>query len=135
VVLVRRDGAAYIHRAVAGPGQRVMMASGQLFIDGKPVGRRPVGAVRVAEMALPVEVIEETLANGARYRTQDFGPDGALDQLAEVTVPAGSWYVLGDNRDNAVDSRVTGPVAAREICAVGLKVLASEDASRVGQRP
>lgn len=137
VVVFRHPGTPvpYMHRVVAGPGQRVMLASGQLFIDGRPVGRKVVGTTRVAEMALPVELIEETLANGARYRTQDFGPDGALDQVAEVTVPAGAWYVLGDNRDNAADSRVSGPVAGRDICAVGLKVLASKDASRVGQRP
>jgi signal peptidase I len=137
VVVFRRPGspAPFMHRVVAGPGQRVMLASGQLFIDGKPAGRRVLGVTRVSEMAFPAEVIEETLPNGARYRTQDFGPDGALDDMREITVPAGAWYVLGDNRDNAADSRVNGPVATRDICAVGLKVLSSKDASRVGQRP
>ncbi|MBX3483614.1 signal peptidase I [Phenylobacterium sp.] len=135
VVLYRAGAAHYLMRVVAGPGQRVMMASGQLFIDGKPVERKVVGATRVMETPLPVEIVEETLADGARYRTIDFGPDGALDTLREVTVPAGAWYVLGDNRDNAADSRVHGPVAARDICAVGLKLLSSKDGTRVGQRP
>lgn len=136
VVLYRTGPASQaLMRVVAGPGQRVMMASGQLFIDGKPVERTSAGATRVMETPLPVEIVEETLANGARYRTLDFGPEGALDTLHEVTVPAGAWYVLGDNRDNAADSRTNGPVAARDICAVGLKVLSSKDESRVGQRP
>ena len=139
VVRFQRNGVDYIHRAIAGPGQRVMLSSGQLFIDGKPVGRRELGQQTVAVAAglpgRPAAVIEETLADGAVYRTLDMGPDGPLDNVAEVTVPAGSWYILGDNRDNAADSRVDGPIPTSSICAVVDRIVWSKDPARIGQDP
>lgn len=137
VVRFQRDGVDYIHRAIAGPGQRVMLSSGQLFIDGKPVGRRELGRQEAPLLGETPEavVVEETLANGARYRTLDFGPDGALDNVGEVTVPAGAWYILGDSRDNAADSRMHGPVPAKDICAVVDRIVWSKDAVRIGQDP
>ena len=50
-----------------------------------------------------------------------------------MTTAAGSRDLLGDNRDSTADSRTFGPVAGRDICAVGLKVVASREVSRVGQ--
>lgn len=134
VVRFQRGGVDYVHRAIAGPGQRVMLSSGQLFVDGKPVGRRELG--RPDAGSLPAgTIVEETLANGARYRTLDLGPDGDLDNVREITVPAGAWYILGDSRDNAADSRVNGPVAAKDICAVVDRIVWSKDAARIGQEP
>lgn len=141
VVLFQRDGVNHIFRAIAGPGQRVMLSSGQLFVDGKPVGRREVGRKPIhapAAFVTPASlgtVVEETLANGARFQTFDFEPDGVLDNVREVTVPAGAWYVLGDSRDNATDSRVSGPVPAATICAVVDRVVATRDPARIGQEP
>jgi signal peptidase I len=42
---------------------------------------------------------------------------------------------MGDNRDNAADSRVFGPVADRDVCAVVRKIVWSKDKSRVGREP
>lgn len=137
VVVFRRPGQAapYMHRIVAGPGQTVAMQDGLLMIDGKSVAARAHGSVAVAGTALRATEIEEVLSNGRRYRTYDLGPRGPLDQLAATTVPAGSWYLMGDNRDNAADSRVKGPVPSADICAVALKVVYAKDKSRVGRRP
>jgi len=137
VVLFKREGVDHVSRAVAGPGQRVMLSSGQLFIDDKPVARRELGPARGSVGPLPVSatLVEETLANGARYRTLDLGPDGALDNVAQVTVPAGAWYLLGDNRDNAADSRLNGPVPAASVCAVVDRIVWARDPARIGQDP
>lgn len=137
VVRFQRQGFDHIHRAIAGPGQRVMLSSGQLFVDGRPVARREAGREKAQPLAATAEalVIEETLPGGARYRTLDFGPDGELDNVREVTVPAGSWYILGDSRDNAADSRVHGPAPAKDICAVVDRIVWSRDAARIGRKP
>lgn len=136
VVLYRRpvDRAPYMERIVAGPGQTVAMKDGLLVIDGKTVARRALGSVALSDIPVRATVIEETLANGAIYRTYDLGPDEALDRVATTTVPAGSWYLMADNRDNAADSRAHGPISGRDVCAIGLKVVASKDESRVGQK-
>lgn len=137
VVIFRRPGTAapYMHRVVAGPGQTVAMQDGLLVIDGKPVARRALGSVALPNTPLRVTEFEETLPNGARHRIYDLGPDGDLDQMAATTVPAGSWYLMGDNRDNAADSRVDRPAPGRDICAVALKTVYAKDQSRVGRRP
>lgn len=136
-VLFKREGVNYSFRAVAGPGQRVMLSSGQLFIDGRPVARRGLGPASTSVGPVPISatIVEETLASGARYRTLDLGPEGALDNMAETTVPPGAWYLLGDNRDNAADSRVFGPVPAGSICAVVDRIVWSKDPARIGQDP
>lgn len=137
VVVFRKPGEAapYMHRVVAGPGQTVAMVDSVLTIDGTPVARRPMGSVYMPNTPLRVTEFEETLPNGARHRIYDFGPDGELDRVRATTLPAGSWYLMGDNRDNAADSRMFGPVAGRDICAVALKVVYAEDRTRVGRRP
>lgn len=136
VVFRRPDTAApYVHRIVAGPGQTVAMKDGRLIIDGAPVGRRPLGSVAAPSSPLRTTEFEETLPNGVRHRIYDRGPDAEMDHLAATTLAAGSWYLMGDNRDNAADSRVKGPVPSRDICAVALKIVYAKDKSRVGRRP
>ena len=137
VVVFRKAGSAapYVHRIVAGPGQTVAMQDGLLVIDGKPAGRRALGSVGLPGVAARATEVEETLPNGKRYRTYDLGPGGPYDNVAATTVPAGSWYLMGDNRDNAADSRVFGPVPGRDVCAVALKIVYAKDKSRVGRRP
>lgn len=136
VVFRKADSAApFVQRVVAGPGQRVAITDGLLVIDGKPVARRALGSVALSDSPVRATEVEETLSNGARYRILDIGTDGPLDNVPEKTVPAGSWYLMGDNRDNAADSRAIGPVPAGDVCAVALKIVYAKDQSRVGRRP
>lgn len=137
VVVFRRPGEAapYMHRIVAGPGQTVAVQDGLLAIDGRPVARRALGSVALPSTPIRATEVEETLPNGARYRTYDLGGDGVLDRMAATTLATGSWYLMGDNRDNAADSRVKGPVPSRDICAVALKIVYAKDKRRVGREP
>lgn len=137
VVVFRKaeSAAPFVHRIVAGPGQTVAMQEGLLIIDGKSVPRRALGSVVLPHAPVRATEVEETLPDGARYRTYDLGVDGPLDNMPAKTVPAGSWYLMGDNRDNAADSRTFGPVPGRDICAVALKIVYAKDMTRVGRQP
>ncbi|WP_337185872.1 signal peptidase I [Phenylobacterium sp.] len=135
VVIYRRDKQSFIARAVAAPGQTVELTGGRLLVDGRTVTTSPAGShdIEMFGTVRSAPVLRETLANGASYLTLDLGPDSELDNIAPTRVTG--WYLLGDNRDNAADSRVYGPVAEADICAVATAILAAKDVSRVGRRP
>ena len=46
-----------------------------------------------------------TLPNGVSYDTLDINSDSIGDNTREFVVPAGHYFMMGDNRDNSSDSR------------------------------
>lgn len=94
----------FIKRVVGMPGDQIQMIGGVLHINGTPVVREPAGE-REVEDGERVQVYRETLPNGVSYLTAERG-DTELDNTAVYTVPAGHYFMIGDDRDNSADSRV-----------------------------
>ncbi len=112
----------YIKRVIGVPGDRVQMINNVLHLNGEPVENVVVTGEQVADMfnGQTVTTLRETLPGGRSYQIQDFGPNYSLDNTPVFEVPEGYYFMMGDNRDNSIDSREQGAMGVGLVPAENL---------------
>jgi signal peptidase I len=92
---------SYVHRCIAVGGQTIEIRDRVVRVDGR--------------------VLEEPYVTHLDPHVRP-GDEDARDNLTLVTVPPGHVFVMGDNRDNANDSRYWGTVPARNVLGRACKI-------------
>ena len=113
-----------VKRVIGVPGDRIELCNDHLLINGQPASYASIH--RDAE---PAFVADETVS-GRTHPVMIDPHIPARRSFGPIQVPAGEYFVMGDNRDNSFDSRYFGFVPRDSIFGRATLVAMSFDHAR-----
>jgi signal peptidase I len=127
------EGIRLVKRVVAEPGDVLELRDNHLYLNGAPSAYGPADDKALAQLGddyrhgrifsterepSSSHIHPVTVTPSLRNEYRSFGP---------VTVPAGQYFMMGDNRDNSRDSRYFGFVTRDRIVGRAVAIVASLD--------
>jgi signal peptidase I len=123
------DGTRLVKRVIGTPGDTIALRSNQLVVNGQAVSYSAQEIVDEPISQLPSLVATEHFVD-APHRVMLMPGGSASQTFGPIVVPAGSYFVMGDNRDRSLDSRHFGFVPGEAIVGRATAVAASVDPER-----
>jgi signal peptidase I len=165
VTVFRPPGAEteFVKRVIGLPGDTIEVRGGMLVLNGRPLPRRelkpfamPVSANSPCKVVPPASpfvtslrgqayclypAYREILPGGPSYAVLDQVDNPRADDFPAVKIPAGHVFMMGDNRDDSLDSRFSpaeggiGLVPVENLVGRGLVTFWSTDGSASYAKP
>ncbi|MFC6632152.1 signal peptidase I [Microbulbifer taiwanensis] len=101
----------FIKRVIGLPGDKVEVKNNVLYINGERASQELIQALPPADPQ--VEVLWEEIYGHRHLMAKDLAPSRYSNFSG--TVPEGHYFMMGDNRDNSLDSRAWGFVPERDV--------------------
>lgn len=124
------DGIRMVKRVVGLPGDRIELRDNRVRLNGEEVEYLPFPQAQAEALPGP-ELVGRVLAlerlGDHTHPVAALPARSAVRSFAEVTVPAGHYFVMGDNRDDSFDSRFFGMVPRAAVLGRAVAVAASLD--------
>jgi signal peptidase I len=124
------DGKRLIKRVVGIPGDSLAMQNNQLIINGKKIKYEPINHLKSKNLSLSKDSNQYSIIenlSGARHPVMITPQRPSLRSFGPVTVPKGTYFMMGDNRDNSADSRYFGFVERSRVVGQATSIVVSLD--------
>ena len=137
----KKGSMPYVYRLIGFPGDRIRLVNGVPEINGVLLRQERVDHLETEEFGkvITVEIRREFLPSGRSYLITHNPELAARWNTDLVEVGSDEFFILGDNRENSVDSRFPRPngvglLKRKEISGVVTGIYWSSDGRRIGQR-
>ena len=127
VLFSPHDEKRLIKRVVGVPGDRIEMKDHKLIVNGVHANYEPLDSSQFAGVDPDSDAYEELAPHARPHPILTTPSRPSMPSFDAVTVPAGRYLVMGDNRDNSFDSRWFGFVDRARILGRATAVVLSFD--------
>ncbi len=140
VYLVRKRGDVFAYRVVGLPGEIIAVTGSKLSINNAVAEYSGQGVAGLSGTCSfgTATMRREFLPGGASHVIMGCSGNFGNDQQP-IKIPASHYFLLGDNRGNAADSRYDGPdwglglVPEGDFVGKAERIFVSSDSARIGQ--
>jgi signal peptidase I len=131
------DGQRLVKRVVGIPGDVIEVHGYRLRVNGQPATYEALPALLATAQdlkSLPIGDMAIEGVAGRSHAVMNAAENGPGSDLGPITVPPGSYFLMGDHRDNSFDSRFWGFADRHVIVGRASAVVLSVDL-RASYRP
>jgi signal peptidase I len=120
----------YIKRVVGLPGDRIVYEAKKLYVNGRLMPQAPGASYTVRQSDAPLYTAIQHTENLDGVEHQILVSGRGQSDPPPFQVPAGHYFVMGDNRDHSNDSRYWGSVPQENLVGKAFLIWFSWDSSR-----
>lgn len=127
-----KDNVDFIFRVIGKPMDKVEVVGDEILINNSILHHERIKDTTINNISS--YIIRETLPNKKSYELLFFkNKISGSKKKHSLTLGTDEYYVMGDSRDNALDSRYSGTVNKKVIHSKAVYIYYSQDSNRIGK--